>query len=668
VARAQQALGEEHPQTLTSVNNLAFLYESQGRYGEAQPLYRRALTARERVLGEAHPDTLATLLNSSALFAAQGRLKPYTEAILLWDTRARSAVGLALATTRSQQLQRRHLDATDLPVDWACSKAREGDGNQPLTNLCADLLLRWKRIGISEAEVIARVVRTSGDPQVRELAADIAAARANLAGMIHLPKPNPAAIARERERLEELESQLAQHSQDYRAEVERADADWRQVSAALPAEGVLLDLRRFRPYDFKAGESGDARWLAVLIRPGGDAAPAPAVVDLGPAAVIDAAVGALLSAASRTARDTAAAELYQALIAPVAERLADAERVYLSPDGRLDLVPFAALRTADGAYWIERQDLRVVRTGRDLLPLSAPAGDAAEGLVALGGIDYACFPTADDQPAPPAAPDALAMNASRSLLAGRIGLVAPDPLPAGEADTGKAGPGGTQPGSGPTAMRFTPLEATAPEARALQALFSAARSEPARLLTGTGAGEAALQAEAGQQATPPRILHLATHGFFRPARGSTAARPLTLAGLALAGANRGLQGEQGPSGDDGILTALEAQDLNLTGTELVTLSACDTAKGQIDAVEGVYGLVRSFQLAGARNVLTTLWQLDDALAAAFMTDFYRTWLADNAHDEPAQALRATQLAWIGSDDARKSDPYYWAPYVVVERY
>jgi CHAT domain-containing protein/tetratricopeptide (TPR) repeat protein len=665
LAAIERVLGEEHPDTLTSVNNLAALYQSQGRYGEAEPLYRRALAARERVLGGEHPGTIRALINLATLFAASGQDDAFREALVQWDDAARSALALALSTTRGPRVRRLYLADSVNPVALTCSRAVAGRDQPNLSHLCTNLHLRWKRLGSAEAEIIARVVRTTDDPKVRELAIDIATARANLAGMIHLPEPDVMAIAQERERLEELESQLAQRSQDFRAEVWRAETDWRQVSAALPADGVLLDLRRFRPFDFKSGEWGDARWLAVLIRPGGDAAPTPEVIDLGPAAATDAAVEALLSAASREARNTAAAELYQALIAPVAERLADAERVFLSPDGRLDLVPFAALRTGDGGYWIERKDLRVVRTGRDLLPLSAPAGDAAKGLVALGGIDYARF--ADSEPRPPAAPDALAKNASRSLLAGRIGLVAPDPLPAGEADTEDAGSGDIQPGSGPTAMRFEPLEATAPEARALQALFTAARSEPSRLLTGTAASEAALQAQAGQQATPPRILHLATHGFFRPARGSTAARPLTLAGLALAGANRGMQGEHGPSGDDGILTALEAQDLNLAGTELVTLSACDTGKGEIDAVEGVYGLVRSFQLAGARNVLTTLWQLDDALAAEFMTDFYRTWLADNAHDEPAQALRATQLAWIGSDDERKSDPYYWAPYVVVER-
>jgi hypothetical protein len=123
-------------------------------------------------------------------------------------------------------------------------------------------------------------------------------------------------------------------------------------------------------------------------------------------------------------------------------------------------------------------------------------------------------------------------------------------------------------------------------------------------------------------AEPPRILHLATHGFFRATRRGSTERPLTLAGLALAGANRGLDGGQGPSGEDGILYALEAQDLALAGTELVTLSACETGRGALDSTEGIYGMVRSLQLAGARNVLMTLWPLDDALAAEFMLVIY----------------------------------------------
>lgn len=81
------------------------------------------------------------------------------------------------------------------------------------------------------------------------------------------------------------------------------------------------------------------------------------------------------------------------------------------------------------------------------------------------------------------------------------------------------------------------------------------------------------------------------------------ARPLTLSGLALAGANQGMQGHLSTAGEDGMLYALEVQNLNLEGTELVALSACDTGKGVLDYSDGVYGLVRAFRIAGARRVL-----------------------------------------------------------------
>jgi CHAT domain-containing protein len=106
-------------------------------------------------------------------------------------------------------------------------------------------------------------------------------------------------------------------------------------------------------------------------------------------------------------------------------------------------------------------------------------------------------------------------------------------------------------------------------------------------------------------------------------------------------------------------------DLNLEGTDLVTLSACDTGKGEVDYSEGVYGLVRAFRIAGARNVLMSLWPLNDGLTADFMKDFYVEWLG-NPKRHPADVLRETRLAWIRAKDPKRRDPTYWAPYVLIE--
>jgi len=167
-------------------------------------------------------------------------------------------------------------------------------------------------------------------------------------------------------------------------------------------------------------------------------------------------------------------------------------------------------------------------------------------------------------------------------------------------------------------------------------------------------------------ATPPRVLHLATHGFYLSEKSGIVDRPMVLSGLALAGANQGLKGQAGPDGEDGILYALEVQDLNLEDTELVALSACDTGKGTLDYSEGVYGLTRAFRTAGARNVLMSLWPLGDQSAREFMARFYRTWLNGPKPKDLAVALRETQLSFIQDENESLRDPRIWAPFVLIE--
>jgi CHAT domain-containing protein len=302
-------------------------------------------------------------------------------------------------------------------------------------------------------------------------------------------------------------------------------------------------------------------------------------------------------------------------------------------------------------YWIERQVLRVVGVGRDLLSQEQP--DATAGMLALGGIDYERFPEQ-------AQPRAGAVTAAPEPTASSSSASSPAPVLLAMNERLRAERDG-----------FQSLEETEAEAQEVSNYYWDEQGGQSVILNGTEASEARLKA----LERPPRLLHLATHGFFLsqeqdanaagPATGFD--RALTLSGLALAGANLGLQGKTGPNGEDGILYALEAQDLNLEGTELVTLSACDTGRGRVDVSEGVYGLVRALQIAGTRHVLMTQWALNDRAARAFMVDFYRRWLDPDAFEHPADALRATQLEWIRSDDPVKADPRLWAPYVLIER-
>lgn len=315
------------------------------------------------------------------------------------------------------------------------------------------------------------------------------------------------------------------------------------------------------------------------------------------------------------------------LIAPLLSHLESIDRLYIAPDGPLHAVPFAAFRNAEGRRLIETFDVRMLQTGRDLVARDRPV--TGKGLVALGRVDFGPVDLAAAEPAPDAPPSDLraVVDATRAQFAA-----------------------------------FKPLDATLDEVTYIGEAYATFRpDEPAPVvLTGTEATEAAVKA----LATPPRVLHFATHGYYL-ASGTIQGRPLLQSGITLAGANRALSGQTGDDGENGILHAVEAQTLNLYGTELVVLSACDTGQGVFDYSEGLEGLPRAFYVAGAKNVLAALWPVGDTAARDFMQRFYDTWLSQPISD-PAAALHATKLWYITQPDTNLNDPAKWAPFVLFE--
>jgi CHAT domain-containing protein len=174
----------------------------------------------------------------------------------------------------------------------------------------------------------------------------------------------------------------------------------------------------------------------------------------------------------------------------------------------------------------------------------------------------------------------------------------------------------------------------------------------------------------------PSIIHLATHGFFFPEPEDhlqvssqqadlddnvfkTSENPLMRSGLILAGANRVWQGgDPIPGVDDGILTAYEVANTNLSGTDLVVLSACETGLGDIQGSEGVYGLQRSFKMAGADYIIMSLWQVPDQQTVELMTLFYENWLSGT---EIREAFAKAQMQMRA-----KYEPFYWAAFLLIK--
>ena len=158
----------------------------------------------------------------------------------------------------------------------------------------------------------------------------------------------------------------------------------------------------------------------------------------------------------------------------------------------------------------------------------------------------------------------------------------------------------------------------------------------------------------------PKILHIATHGYFLPDHSDTKKRvdPLLRSGLLLAGVNSFRSGQPLlPEAENGIMTAYEISELNLTGTELVVASACETGIGDVLSGEGVFGFRRAFAIAGARSIITTLWRVDDRATRDFMIQFYSLLQTGKTKLE---AFNEAQLRI----KEKFPHPYYWGAFIL----
>ncbi len=389
-----------------------------------------------------------------------------------------------------------------------------------------------------------------------------------------------------------------------------------QVLSNLPADSGLIEYRFFQPVDFKTGNLGERHLAALLLSANSDAKQQIIFRDLGE-------IKSLLQEDG-----TKSAEIYNRLLAPFDDQINNLKQLYIAPDGPLYLLIFASLRLPDGRFLVERQQINQLQTGRDLLQADKST-PPSKGIVIIGGAKYGDRPAGTAEPASTLAA-AYQQRAACELAQGLAYL--------------------------PESRR---------EAQTIGEIFAMNTGEQAAVLIGDDASEYNLK----HLKPPPRILHVSTYSFYfaqeeqiRLAMPRLAEEaPLLLSGLALAGANNGLQGRVDKHGDDGLLYSLEVLGLNLHGTELVSLSACETGKGVLDYSEGVYGLVRAFRTAGAKSVLMTLTPVGDKASREFMTTFYDKWLSSETSISPAEALHQTRLQFIHD----KKPPQDWAPFVLV---
>jgi CHAT domain-containing protein len=628
----ENTVGPSHPDTAALLSNLGELYRNTGEYEKVEPLYQRAQLISELKLGREHPDTGRVLENLAASRWASGDLA----AAQSLARRAHAIREKNLATfllTGSESRMHSYLGqlrgATFMNITLSLASSNHQAKELGLNSL----LMSKGRVLDAMVDNVERL-RKSVKPQHRKLLEQLSAVAQRLSTLTYQKhdKLKPEVYHKLFQELttnkEELEEEL---STDAMFQQEIAPITITAVQEKLPANTALIEWFRYHPDDVKAKDQqsqwGKPRYVAYVLKLNGELA----AEDAGDAETIEELIQDFrtgLADPKSTYVGEVGGELYSALIKPLERYLRNVDHLIIAPDGALNLVPFTSLLDETGVYLGTKREITYVTSGRDLLRLKATSVGKSDAVI-VADPDYGKANTV-------VAKAEVSDQGTRSVDLDRGGII------------------------------FERLQGTAVEAKTLKSVLRVSDDKVFMQSTATE--------DRIRQLHGPHILHVATHGFFlkdneiytaslkRPGFSQDQAtvpvgeNPLLRSGLALAGANLRQSGEK----DDGILTAAEVAQIDLRGTQLVVLSACETGLGDIQNGEGVYGLRRALVLAGAESQVTSLWKVADEATKDLMVDYYQRLLKGEGRSE---ALRNAQSTMMKSKD--RSHPYYWAAFVPI---
>ena len=634
-----KVFGKRHADTLRSMNDIGELYVVQKKTDKALKMFRETLKIEEEVLGENHPYTFETLNNLSRLLEDLGETeeayKVYQTGFARRNTFFDRVLWVAGDNTRQSYISL-HKPEQDTYIRMLLS-LNDGRTARDLF----EVSLQRKGMLLKITSETQQVVMLSGSPELQEITEKLTKVRKELAALT-LAGPTEenrdhfaSLIFNLEEEVNNLQLQLGEQSQRFRQSTQQIQVD--DVLAGL-GENAMVDFLAFRKKD-------DTLALLAVVANHGEFH----VVQYDDLELISDIIKELREIIQDEGAEdedvkSVAYDLWEILWSPLNEHLGETASIYISPDSVLNVLPFDVLTDEDSSYLLENFDLRIISSARDLAldQLTVSKGE----LMIIAGPDY-------DSDKILKSPEARQITHKRSRSVAR----------------------GVRMGSGLRGLNFDPLPGAEKEGEVIKEV-SDTKERNTVIFSKRIAEENLLRKMTG----PPEVLHIATHGFFLKederlakriqglSRGSSslpppADNPLLRAGLAFAGLNSNapLLGEI-DTDNDGVLTAMEVLSINLEGTQLVVLSACETGLGEIHEGEGVYGLRRSFQEAGVKNVINSFWEVSDAGTQLLMTKFYDKFLAGTPARE---AMRESRLEML--DDVQWSAPYYWSAFVMVGR-
>ncbi len=651
------------PALAATLHNYALMSQAFGAHEEALPLFDESLKLWEQRLGARHPNVAIGLANQARSLWAVGRHD--------------DAWGAARLAARLQREHVTSLVAIQSDRQQILSSAVYRDGIDTLVRLTAESgpvneadyeeILQVKgRVLRRQIEVRALARAMQESPEVAGIVRELQTLSGRLASAA-LAAPQAVTKDGERssfvelsDRLERLQRELARRTELLRAP--QAPITTAAVRKALPERSVLIDFLLYSGASDAEPTERDRptlRLAAFVVRPDDRQV---RFVELGPVAPLAEAIDAWRdSYGEAPPAKQAGALLRQRLWEPFADYVTGRTLVLLSPDGLLGRLPFSALPGRQpGTYLLEEAALATIPCAWALPGMFDKSAQSKRpvvdgNLLIVANVDY------DAQVATP--PEA-AIPSSFGRYATEV--------------------------RGLSDFKFTPLWATRGESAVIEKLYRSKYATGITVLEQTDASKDRFCVEAPRH----KFLHIATHGFFAPApltsridsqlrRSKQAAasdlsprRQLpagVLSGLAFAGANAEGRGNDA----SGLLLAAEVETLDLRGVELAVLSACETGLGELAGTEGLLGLQRSFQVAGAETVIASLWEIPDDATRSLMEHFYDFRLKKRLGT--LAALREAQLTLLREGRRRglvrvdrpttdpaetRVPPFYWGAFVL----
>lgn len=599
----KSSFGEESPGFAKATSDLGNFYRYKARYPEAEPLLDKALELREKMLGVNHPLYVQSQEDIAILY---WKKKEFDKAYMAYRKVMDKSIDFInnYFPPMSEAEKTKYWDVLSPRFqrfyNFALASNTE---NKNVLQDFYDYQMATKALLLNSTNKIKKTILASGNKQLIKDYVTWLDQKENLARLYAYSKQE---IKDHKINLDSLETaantmerKLSESSKEFSAGYSTQKISFKQVRDLLGDAEAVVEIIRVRKFD--QSFTTDATYAALILTKGAEL---PKLVMLDNGQQLDTRYAKFYrNSIQQRSVDEYSYDQYWARIEP---ELAGKKLIYLSPDGVYNQLNLNTLKKPGADYVINRYDLVIIGNSKDLFNLKNKKKVVPKKNATLIGFpDYGSTEIA-------------ALPGTKVEIDGIARILKP---------------------AGYVVTQYMQKTATEANLKAVKA---------------------------------PVLMHIATHGYFLQdvEHGGSAFgvnlenasdNPLLRSGLILANGGKTVAGKATPnlsSNDNGILTAYEAMNLNLEGTNLIVLSACETGLGDVKAGEGVYGLQRAFLVAGADALIMSLWKVDDAATQQLMTNFYTSWIKLG---NKQKAFKQAQLQLM----TKYKEPYYWGAFVMM---